>query len=98
MLTIWAIILAVIPFCAQLVLCRRTKNLLLRLVPLFLILTGLLISGAIYAGWFTAGQGGIRANELLGLVLAIMLAVAAAGDALGWAIYALICAGQRKKL
>ena len=80
---IWTVAMTVVPsFCTQLLLCRVTKRVWLRLLPILPILALLAIAGF----YFVRDSGWDRLGALIVGVTAIAPAV---GVVLGWGVWAL---------
>ena len=83
----WGLIGFAILFFLQLLLCVRVQNKLVKCIPLFLILFGFLLSGAVYFGVFGSySAGAISGNGLVALIFAFVVGIAA-GVLLAWCAY-----------
>ena len=93
----WGCIGLALLFAVQLLLCLRSKRKAVKCIPLYLILLGLLFSGAEYLGIFGSySAGAISGNQLAGLILALITGIAAAGVAAAWGVYGIILLIRRR--
>ena len=93
----WGCIGLALLFAAQLTLCLRSKRKAVKCIPLYLVLLGLLFSGAVYLGMFGSySAGAISGNQLAGLILALITGIAAAGAAAAWGVYGIFLLIRRR--
>ena len=87
----WGLMGTAVLFLIQLLLCFRVRSRVLRGLPVLAVMAGLVFCGGTYAGVFGEySAGAISGNQLTGLVLSVMVGVAAAGVALGWLVYGVV--------
>ena len=87
----WGLMGTAVLFLIQLLLCFRVRSRVLRGLPVLAVMAGLVFCGGTYAGVFGEySAGAISGNQLAGLVLAVMVGIAAAGVALGWLVYGVV--------
>ena len=87
----WGCIGLALLFAAQLALCLKCRRKAVKCIPLYLILLGMLLSVAEYLGIFGSySAGAISGNQLVGLILALITGIAAAGVAAAWGVYGII--------
>lgn len=87
----WGLIGTAILFAMQLLLCFRVRRKTIKCVPIYLVILGLLLSGATYLGVFgTYSAGAISGNGLVALIFACITAIAAVGVLLAWLVYWLV--------
>ena len=87
----WGLMGTAVLFLIQLLLCFRAHSRVLRGLPVLAVMAGLVFCGGTYAGVFGEYSAGvISGNQLTGLVLAVMVGIAAAGVALGWLVYGVV--------
>ena len=86
----WGMIGLTVLFGLQLLLCFKAKHTVVKLIPLFPIGAGLVLCGAMYLGLFGSySAGAISGNQLVALILALIMGVAAVGILLAWGVYAI---------
>ena len=90
------VVLALVFFVLQLIMCFKAKKLIVRLIPVFMILTGYLIALMFANDILDSGSGFIDGGNLAGAIIAIGISCAAVCDAIAWLIYALICKKRKK--
>ncbi len=94
----WGLIGFAILFFLQLLLCVRVQNKLVKCIPLFLILFGFLLIGAVYLGVFGSySAGAISGNGIVALIFAFVVGIAAAGVLLAWCTYGVVRLLKRDK-
>ena len=84
----WMIIGIVLGFAVQLLLCFKIKRTIIKCIPLCLSGCGFLYGGATAIGLFGSYSfGDISGNELAGLFIIIITAIASLGVLSAWLIY-----------
>ncbi|MBQ7005580.1 MAG: hypothetical protein IJN68_04035 [Clostridia bacterium] len=81
---------ALVFFLLRLVLCFKARKALVRFIPVYLIVGSYLIALLFAEDILDGGSGFVDGGALAGAVIAVAASCAAAGDALGWAVYLII--------
>ena len=69
----------------QLLLCYKTKHILIRLIPIFMLVVGFGLCLVLFFGGF--GTGSFFGEVILAMICAITLSVASTGIAAAWIIF-----------
>ncbi len=87
----WGLICIAILFILQLLLCFRVQRKVVKYIPIYLIILGLLFSCATYMGLFGSySAGAISGNGLAALIFAFVVGTAAIGVLLAWVVYGIV--------
>lgn len=91
------IILAVVFFGIQLLLCFKVHQTTVKLLPVYFILLCVLLCFMLFIGVFGSQSGGVigNVNQLIALILAIVVGIALIGVVAAWITY-MICMRIRK--
>ena len=91
------IILAVVFFMIQLLLCFKARQTNVKRIPVYFILLCGLLCFMLFIGAFGSGSGGVIANvnQLIASILAIVVGIALIGVVTAWIVYK-ICIRRRK--
>lgn len=91
------IILAVVFFGIQLLLCFKVRQTTVKLLPVYFILLCVLLCFMLFIGIFGSQSSGVigNVNQLIALILAIVVGIALIGVVAAWITY-MICMRIRK--
>ena len=79
------LICAILFFIVQLLLCFIAKKNAIKLIPVYLILSGFAFCLAMYCGLF--GTGSFCGHMIGALILAIVVVIACIGESMAWVVY-----------
>lgn len=87
--------LAVVFFAVQLLLCFKAKRTVIRMLPLYFILTCMGFILLLCTGVFGTGSGFLgNGHHIVAIILGIVVGIAGAGVAVAWVVYG-VC--QKRK-
>ena len=81
----------------QILLCMKAKKIPVKLIPVYTIELIVAIGAVLMQGTFSEYLGGHMASALLGLVMVIAAAIAAAADACVWLVFFILWRTKKRQ-